>query len=111
MRTADATAIVDRFCQRLRQRRRMLILFKRRHADHASVPDLGPVRAPMGCSSNEALVHGSLFRFWSAICLLSNYYDFRPWATMSNEVLNAEDRNAMSRFHLLSAAFAALTIG
>src|SRR3954469_25347139 len=106
MRTIDAAAVIDRLRQRLRQRRRMLILFERRHADHAPVPDLRPVRSPMGCGSHEALVHGSLFRFWSAICLLSNYYDFHPWATMSNEVLNAEDRNAMSRFHVLSAAFA-----
>src|SRR4051794_26516500 len=112
MRTADATAIIDRFRQRLRQRRWMLILFKRRHADHASVPDLGPVRSPMGCGSHEALVHGSLFRSWPAICFWCNYYDFSRWATMSNEVLNAEDSErdeqvscAERRFRCLDGRF------
>src|SRR5262245_25544365 len=42
MRAIDAACFVDRLRHRLRQRRRMLVLFKRLHADDASVPDFRP---------------------------------------------------------------------
>src|SRR5215203_4344626 len=106
MRPVDAAAVIDGLCQRLRQRRRMLVFFKWRDTDHASVPDLRPIRSPMGCRSHEAIIHESLLRSWPAICLLSNYYDLHRCATVSNEVLKDEDLTRMNRFRVLALVFA-----
>src|SRR5947208_1923089 len=59
MRTVDAALVVDGPDQRLRQRRRMFVLLKRLDANNPPIADIGPKGPPMGCSSDQTIVHCS----------------------------------------------------
>ena len=83
----DAALVVDCFYLGLRQRRRVLVLLERLHADRAPVPDLDPESTPMGRSPNKTLAHGMPCSYGLQIAsgydLVANYYAFRASATMS----------------------------